>query len=156
MQNSRIGLSDYVAMGLVSCAVLIYEIAIIRVLSVVLWYHFAFLAVSLAMLGLGVPGVWYSLYGIKPGSLRASLLLSGLFIPASIAVILTLGGYVDDRAFLCVACILTPMLSLGSAVCIFLLRAPGLTSGWAIHQLGRCSFRRVVEVAEQYDIVASV
>src|SRR6266536_3247776 len=75
---------SYAAIALVSCAVLLYEIAITRVLSVVLWYHFAFLAISLAMLGLGVPGVWFTLRRPGPRSLELSLVLSGLTMPASI------------------------------------------------------------------------
>ena len=46
------------AIALVAAAVLVFQVATTRILSVVLWYHFAFLSVSLAMLGLGAPGVW--------------------------------------------------------------------------------------------------
>ena len=49
------------SMALVTAAILVYEIALTRLLSVVLWYHFAFLSISLAMLGLGAPGVWFAL-----------------------------------------------------------------------------------------------
>jgi hypothetical protein len=45
-EPGRDRLRGYAAIALVSCAVLIDEIAITRVLSVVLWYHFAFLAIS--------------------------------------------------------------------------------------------------------------
>ena len=48
------------AIALTACAVLLFEIALTRILSVVLWYHWAFLSVSLAMVGLGAPGVWFS------------------------------------------------------------------------------------------------
>jgi hypothetical protein len=76
-----------VAIALVSCAVLLYEIAITRILSVVVWYHFAFLSLSLAMLGLGAPGVWYSLRPPGPRSLPRALIAAGIAIPASVAVI---------------------------------------------------------------------
>src|SRR5262249_47085584 len=39
-----------------SSAALICELALTRVLSVIQWYHFAFLVVALAMLGFGVSG----------------------------------------------------------------------------------------------------
>src|SRR2546422_5051310 len=42
--------------GLVSFASLLLELALTRLFSVVLFYHFAFLAISLALLGLGAGG----------------------------------------------------------------------------------------------------
>jgi hypothetical protein len=42
---------------LVSLSVLMLEFTLIRVLSVSLWYHFAFMIISIALLGLGVSGV---------------------------------------------------------------------------------------------------
>jgi spermidine synthase len=42
---------------ILSLAVLVLQIALTRVLSVVLWYHFAFVAISLAMLGLALAGI---------------------------------------------------------------------------------------------------
>src|SRR5882762_4164109 len=75
---------SYAAIALVSCAVLLYEITITRVLSVVLWYHFAFLVISLAMLGLGAPGVWFTLRKPNEHSLERALVLSGWMVPASI------------------------------------------------------------------------
>lgn len=49
-----------------SLAVLALQVALTRLLSVVLWYHFAFVAVSLAMLGLALGGI--ALY-LVPGLL---------------------------------------------------------------------------------------
>src|SRR2546425_10754961 len=43
---------------LVSFASLLLELALTRLFSVVLFYHFAFLAISLALLGLGAGGVF--------------------------------------------------------------------------------------------------
>ena len=44
--------------GLSSCSALLLEVALTRLFSVVLFYHFAFLAISIAMLGLGAGGVF--------------------------------------------------------------------------------------------------
>src|SRR6202171_2867920 len=44
--------------GLSSFAALLLELALTRLFSVVLFYHFAFLAISLALLGLGAGGVF--------------------------------------------------------------------------------------------------
>src|SRR6267154_4557442 len=45
-------------LGLTSCAALLLELALTRLFSVVLFYHFAFLAISIALLGLGAGGVF--------------------------------------------------------------------------------------------------
>ncbi|MCK4592914.1 hypothetical protein KAU45_00315, partial [bacterium] len=43
----------YPAVGLVSMATLVYELSLMRVFSVTIWYYFAFLVISLALLGGG-------------------------------------------------------------------------------------------------------
>src|ERR1700751_1702470 len=45
-------------LGLASFAALLLELALPRLFSVVLFYHFAFLAISIALLGLGAGGVF--------------------------------------------------------------------------------------------------
>jgi len=45
------------ALLLVSLSVLMLEFTLIRVLSISLWYHFAFMIISIALLGLGISGV---------------------------------------------------------------------------------------------------
>ena len=120
---------EYLAIALASATVMLYEIAITRILSVVLWYHFAFLAVSLAMLGLGVPGVWFALRGAGPRSLERALIASAIAVPLSLMVLLQYGGPLPWRTALATVCILAPMLALGSAVCILLLRARGREIG---------------------------
>jgi len=47
-----------VAIALVSFASLLLELALTRLFSVMLFYHFAFLAISVALLGLGAGGVY--------------------------------------------------------------------------------------------------
>src|SRR3954469_18648307 len=44
-------------LALTSFAALLLELALTRLFSVVLFYHFAFLAISIALLGLGAGGV---------------------------------------------------------------------------------------------------
>src|SRR6202035_4568730 len=45
-------------LALTSFAALLLELALTRLFSVVLFYHFAFLAISIALLGLGAGGVF--------------------------------------------------------------------------------------------------
>lgn len=46
--------SDYLGLALVTMATLMYEIALTRIFSVTLWYHFAFVAISVALFGMTV------------------------------------------------------------------------------------------------------
>jgi hypothetical protein len=124
------------AMALASSAVLLHEVAITRVLSVVLWYHFAFLAVSIAMLGLALPGVWFSFHRPHPAWLPRSLLASGCALPTSVLLVLRSGDIAPrpdglgsawtlahGQLLVIVGALLLPTLGLGSAVCLLLLEA---------------------------------
>ncbi len=51
----------YAGVFMISAATLILEIALTRIFSFALWYHFAFMSVSAALLGFGVSGVAASL-----------------------------------------------------------------------------------------------
>jgi spermidine synthase len=77
------------AVFLVSASALVFEIALTRVFSVAQWYHFAFMTVSLALLGLGASGTFLSLL---PRLLSRDLvsLLATISLLFSVAV---LGGY---------------------------------------------------------------
>jgi predicted membrane-bound spermidine synthase len=46
------------ALGLISFSVLLYEILLTRIFSVVLLYHFAYVAISLALLGFSMGALW--------------------------------------------------------------------------------------------------
>jgi hypothetical protein len=47
-----------VAIGLISATLLMIELALTRIFSVVMYYHFAFLAISIALFGLSAAGVY--------------------------------------------------------------------------------------------------
>jgi hypothetical protein len=119
----RSGYGEYAAIAAVSAAVLLFEVLVTRILSVTLSYHFAFLTVSLAMLGLAAPGVWFSMTAPRPAALRVSLYLSAVALPVSVLAIVHLGAArLQDVAFWIVIMLL-PLLALGSAICLLLLRA---------------------------------
>ncbi len=127
---------DYVAIFLVSATIMVYQIALTRVLSVVVWYHFAFLAISLVMFGLGLPGVWFALSQRPLRYLPGLLLVSGLTVPASIALIVgTTSGVSVPQIVLYV---LPATLSLGAAVCLILIKAtgPAITKIYGVDLLG--------------------
>lgn len=51
----------YSAIALVSAAVLAYEVLLVRLLSIVQWHHFAYMAISIALLGFGASGTFLTL-----------------------------------------------------------------------------------------------
>ena len=55
-------LPTYFGILLLSTATLLFEITLTRVFSIAEWYHFAFMVVSLALLGFGASGSFLSLF----------------------------------------------------------------------------------------------
>jgi spermidine synthase len=49
------------AVGLVSAAVLAYEVLLARLFSIIQWYHFAYMVISIALLGYGASGTFLAL-----------------------------------------------------------------------------------------------
>jgi len=81
-------------------ATLLVELSITRIFSVVLYYHFAFLAISIALFGLGAGGVfsyivagWKAPLFLKLGRLSA---LNSLLVVVALVVILAQKGDVGD------------------------------------------------------------
>ncbi len=87
----------YLAVALTTSATLLLELALTRIFSVVFYYHFAFLAISIALFGLGVGGVLS--YVIAPGGRiygklgTVSLINAGLALVA-VLFVLTRGAEV--------------------------------------------------------------
>src|SRR6266849_4080423 len=83
-----------IAVALVSFASLLLELAMTRLFSVVLFYHFAFFAISVALLGMGSGGVfahvrreWLQKFAI--GTLGGRLcILNSICILAAVEVVL--------------------------------------------------------------------
>src|ERR1700758_4964449 len=50
--------SDLVGIALISGTLLMTELALTRIFSVVMYYHFAFLAISIALFGISASGVF--------------------------------------------------------------------------------------------------
>ena len=76
--------------GIVSCASLLLELALTRLFSVVLFYHFAFLAISVALLGLGAGGVFAHLFRAKLSRWTIEQLGQTLLIANSLIMLLVL------------------------------------------------------------------
>ena len=80
--------------ALTSFAALLLELALTRLFSVVLFYHFAFLAISIALLGLGAGGVfahlrknWLARFETRASG-GAALRLNALIVPVVLVIVL--------------------------------------------------------------------
>ncbi len=77
-------------LGLTSFAALLLELALTRLFSVVLFYHFAFLAISIALLGLGAGGVFAYLLKSRLARVRTRTLAARLCMGNAVVVLLVL------------------------------------------------------------------
>jgi hypothetical protein len=60
--SGQVQTRHFAGLFLLSLATLLLELALTRVLSVSLWYHFGFLVISTALLGFGASGVMLALW----------------------------------------------------------------------------------------------
>jgi len=78
----------YFGIAATSLATLLLELGLTRVFSVVYFYHFAFLAISIALFGLGVGGVFSYVVARGRGSLFSKLGVLGAINAAAIVICL--------------------------------------------------------------------
>ncbi|HHH28359.1 MAG TPA: hypothetical protein ENK57_08450 [Polyangiaceae bacterium] len=129
------------AIALVAAAVILLQVTLTRVLSVVLWYHWAFFSISLAMLGMGVPGVLFASRPPRRGLIERSLLASAVLVPVGVAAVVHGSRAFGEHAILfCLLGLLPAALALGTSVCVLLLDARGRAIGrrYAFDLLGAC------------------
>ena len=81
-------------------ATLVLELSLTRIFSVVFYYHFAFLAISVALFGLGVGGVFSYLVAARKGSLFAEIgvlaALNAVVTVVALTYLLSRGGEMDN------------------------------------------------------------
>ncbi len=77
-------------LGLTSFAALLLELALTRLFSVVLFYHFAFLAISIALLGLGAGGVCAYLLKTRLAATETRYMAARLCLMNSVVVFVVL------------------------------------------------------------------
>ncbi len=113
----------HLAIALCSATVMLLQLGLTRILSVLLWYHWAFFAISLAMLGMGAPGVWLAVSKRRP-TLEATLLLAGVLTPLGVVGLVRLSHRFGAFGVAAAMFALLPaMLALGTAVCLLLMDA---------------------------------
>lgn len=136
-----------IALALIAAASVLYQLLVTRLLSVTLWYHFAFAAISMAMLGLTAGGTIVSLYPRRFGSPEdrslanpfghsVTLACIGAALSTVVAVAWHLGVPIvhqqitlDGFANILITFILLalPLLFSGIAVCAFLAHTEQFT-----------------------------
>src|SRR5947209_9892247 len=92
----------YLCVALTTLATLLLELSLTRIFSVVFYYHFVFLAISIALFGLGAGGVFSYVVADWRGSLysklgRLSALNSLLVVLALAVVVWQRGELTNDR-----------------------------------------------------------
>ncbi|MDJ0893906.1 MAG: SAM-dependent methyltransferase [Alphaproteobacteria bacterium] len=50
------------ALAVISAATLAYEVLLVRLFAITQWHHFAFMAISIALLGFGASGTWLAIW----------------------------------------------------------------------------------------------
>ena len=79
------------ALAVISAAVLAYEVLLVRLFAIVQWHHFAFMAISIALLGFGISGtllaIWHEWARSRFRTIfAASAILFGVSAPISFLV----------------------------------------------------------------------
>jgi len=86
----------YLGLGFTTLATLILELSLTRIFSVVFYYHLAFLAISIALFGLGAGGVFSYVVSARPGNLYVKL--GALALANSVCVVACLWFLVSRSA----------------------------------------------------------
>ena len=80
------------SIALLSVAIISFQLSLIQILSIIQWYHFAYMVISIALLGFGAAGTFIAIFRNRLINNIDSLLplfmtISGLFmaivVPAS-------------------------------------------------------------------------
>ena len=52
----------YLSVGFLSAAIIAFQLALMQILSIVQWYHFAYMVISVALLGCGEAGTVLAIF----------------------------------------------------------------------------------------------
>jgi hypothetical protein len=93
--GAAIGPAQLLAIGLISAAVLAFEVLLMRLYAIVGWHHFAYMMISIALLGFGASGTALVVFGGRlarrfPAGFAGCAALFGLASVASVALALRL------------------------------------------------------------------
>ena len=126
----------YAGLFMITLATLMYEVLLTRIFSVTLWYHFAFMAISLAMFGMTAGAIWVYLgyKGLSPRDAKSEMARCALLFAVSsvVAIIVHLrfpftsanSAYRLAVMALTYAVVSVPFFFSGVSVCLALTRFP--------------------------------
>ena len=121
--------STYIGLFLTTLSLLQFELFLTRIFSVTMWYHFAFMAISLAMFGLAAGAIFVEL--MKKREAHAILANFGLLLALTSAICFAAQLYIPvdpekEIAWTALAFILAaiPFVFAGMVVCVALTRFP--------------------------------
>ena len=121
--------STYIALFLTTLSLLQFELFLTRIFSVTMWYHFAFMAISLAMFGLAAGAIFIEL--MKKREAHAMLANFGLLFALTSAICFAAQLYIPvdperEIVWTALAFILAaiPFVFAGMVVCVALTRFP--------------------------------
>jgi len=121
--------STYIGLFLTTLSLLQFELFLTRIFSVTMWYHFAFMAISLAMFGLAAGAIFVEL--MKKREAHAMLANFGLLLALTSAICFAAQLYIPvdpetEIVWTALAFILAaiPFVFAGMVVCVALTRFP--------------------------------
>src|SRR6266699_526271 len=125
--------ATYIGLFLTTLSLLQFELFLTRIFSVTMWYHFAFMAISLAMFGLAAGAIFVEL--MKKGEAHAMLANFGLLFALTSAICFAAQLYLPvdpetEIVWTALAFILAaiPFVFAGMVVCVALTRFPRHTA----------------------------
>ncbi|MGJ0429785.1 SAM-dependent methyltransferase [Methylobacter sp.] len=91
MTEAKPARSYLLAIAIISASALAYEVLLMRLFSIIQWHHFAYMIISLALLGYGVSGVFLALNRDAlqrrfPAAVTANILLFSFSVPVCFAL----------------------------------------------------------------------
>ena len=128
--KNGVGYRDYAGLFLVTLSTLMYEILLTRIFSVTMWYHFAFVAISIAMFGMTVGAVLVYIFPRRFAPewvhrhLALCALLFSLTMVGSFLVHLAVPFGTRGSILLTYVVITVPFVFSGICVCLALTRFP--------------------------------
>jgi hypothetical protein len=81
----KVKFSFLLAVGIISASSLAYEVLLMRLFSIIQWHHFAYMIISLALLGYGVSGTFLAIFRDRVTQNFASVIITNMAL-FSIAV----------------------------------------------------------------------
>ncbi|HEX6425091.1 MAG TPA: hypothetical protein VFZ79_16520 [Acidimicrobiales bacterium] len=128
--------ATYAGLFVVTLTTLMYEIVLTRIFSVTMWYHFAFVAISVALFGMTVGALivhlrplWFTDDKVKRQMARCSLgfalaIAAAIVVQLSVPFVVELNAAAMFSVLLTCAVISVPFVLSGIVVCLALTRFP--------------------------------